>query len=72
MYLVIIDDSNGQGYEEEEVYYEEEPEENFNHLSNQGKLTLATYYSKLILALNPSKYKLDLQDYPLDTQTQFY
>ena len=38
VYLVIIDDSNGQGYEEEGVYYEEEPEENFNHLSNQGML----------------------------------
>ena len=47
MYLVIIDDSNGQGYEEEEVYHEEEPEENFNHLSNQGKLTLTTLFSKL-------------------------
>ena len=45
--LVIIDDSNGEGCEEEEVYYEEEPEENFNHLSNHGKLTLATWFSKL-------------------------
>ena len=45
--LLFIDDSNGQGCEEEEVYYEEEPEENFNHLSNQGKLTLATLYGKL-------------------------
>ena len=41
--LLFIDDSNGQGFEEEEVYYEEEPEENFNHLTNQGKLTLAKY-----------------------------
>ena len=47
VYLIIIDDSNGQGYEEEEVYYEEEPKENFNHLSNQGMLTLATLFSNL-------------------------
>ena len=55
--VLFIDDSNGQGYEEEGVYYEEEEEENFNHLSNQGKLTLATLirqvtHASLILA-NP-------------------
>jgi hypothetical protein len=36
--LLFIDDSNAQDFEEEEVDYEEEPEENFNHLTNQGKL----------------------------------
>ena len=46
VYLVIIyiDDSNGQGYEEEGDYYEEEAEENFNHLSNQGKLNTCSIY----------------------------
>ena len=42
VYLVLfIDDSIGQGSEEEGVFYGEEEEENFNHLSNQGKLMLA-------------------------------
>jgi hypothetical protein len=36
------DASFNQGYEEEGGYYEEEAEENFNHCSAQGKLTLAT------------------------------
>ena len=34
----FIDASTGD-YQEEEVYFEEE-EENFDHLTNQGKLTL--------------------------------
>ena len=38
--LLFIDDSIGQGSEEEGVFYGEE-EENFNHISNQGKLILA-------------------------------
>ena len=39
--LLFIEDSIGQGSEEEEVFYGEEEEENFNHLSNQGKFILA-------------------------------
>ena len=39
--LLFIDDSIGQGSEEGEVFYGEEEEENFNHISNQGKLILA-------------------------------
>ena len=40
---LLIDASTDQGYEEEGGYYEEEAEENFNHYSAQGKLTLARY-----------------------------
>ncbi|GAA0899829.1 hypothetical protein GCM10009548_95660 [Streptomyces malaysiensis subsp. malaysiensis] len=42
---LFIDASTDQGYEEEGGYYEEEAEENFNHCSAQGKLTLARYYT---------------------------
>ena len=73
VYLVIIDDSNGQGYEEEAVYYEEEPQENFNHLSNQGKLTLATYPRKLILATKHYQHaSLTCQITPLIPNPSFY
>ena len=46
--LLFIDDSIGQGSEEEGVFYGEEEEENFNHISNQGKITLATLYASYI------------------------
>ena len=36
----FIDASTGD-YQEEEVFYQEEEEENFDHLTNQGKLTLS-------------------------------
>jgi hypothetical protein len=35
----FIDASTGD-YQEEEVFYQEEEQENFDHLTNQGKLTL--------------------------------
>ena len=35
----FIDTSTGD-YQEEEVFYQEEEQENFDHLTNQGKLTL--------------------------------
>ena len=41
--LLFIDDSIGQGSEEEGVFYGEEEEENFDHISNQGKLILACH-----------------------------
>ena len=41
--LLFIDDSIGQGSEEEGVFYGEEEEENFNHMSNQGKIIFACY-----------------------------
>ena len=40
--LLFIDDSIGQRSEEEGVFYGEEEEENSNHISNQGKLILAS------------------------------
>ena len=77
--LLFIDDSTGQGQEEEgyEEEEEEEEEENFNHLSNQGKLTLATYACKLILATLVIQITHDQASYtckitPLVTQSQFY
>ena len=39
----FIDASTGD-YQEEEVFYQEEEEENFDHYPNQGKL----YYCKLL------------------------
>jgi hypothetical protein len=38
-----IDASTGD-YQEEEVFYQEEEQENFDHITNQGKL----YYGKLL------------------------
>ena len=35
----FIDASTGD-YQEEEVFYQEEEQENFDHITNQGKLTL--------------------------------
>ena len=75
--LLFIDDSIGHWSEEEGVFYGEEEEENFNHISNQGKLILANQ----ILQANPCNLsdtnypwssKLHLQDYPTYPKSQFY
>ena len=69
--LLFIDDSIGQENEEEGVFYgAEEEEENFNHLTNQGKLALATLLASWILANNPSP--IDLLDLLVNTKSQFY
>ena len=54
--LLFIDDSIGQGSEEEGVFYGEEEEENFNHISNQGKLILANpmWQAKYLLMISAS------------------
>ena len=72
-----MDDSIGQGSEEEEVFYGEEEEENFNHISNQGKLTIATCYGKLIRATLVIQMTHDQASYtckitPLRPKSQFY
>ena len=80
--VIIIDDSIGQGSEEEGVFYGEEEEGNFNLISIQGKLILANpilhailtnYTCKLTLANITNTY--DQASYtckitPL-TQSQF-
>ena len=50
-------DANTGDYQEEEVFYQEEEEENFDHPTNQGKLTIADHHdAKLYLSKAPSHF----------------